>query len=53
MTAELAAQGMSVITQMAQRVELVVAHNAEFDKKWFGLSRNGQSIIPALLNFRE
>ncbi len=52
MTAELAAQGMSVITQMAQRVELVVAHNAEFDKKWFGLSGNGHKMIPALLNFR-
>lgn len=51
-TAEQAAEGISVITQMARRAELIVAHNAEFDKKWFGPSNKGQSLIPTLLNFR-
>ncbi|GAB1544886.1 hypothetical protein NUACC21_75620 [Scytonema sp. NUACC21] len=27
-----------------------MAHNAEFDKKWFGCANNGGSVLPTLLN---
>ncbi|MBE9126002.1 MULTISPECIES: 3'-5' exonuclease [unclassified Coleofasciculus] len=51
-TEKQAAQGILILTEMAQMAEVVVAHNAEFDKKWFGLSRNGNSLLPALLNYK-
>ncbi len=51
-TAEDAQRGVQRIVEMATRAEVIVAHNAEFDKKWFGLSKNGKSTLPALLNFR-
>jgi DNA polymerase-3 subunit epsilon len=49
-TGELADPGMSMLTRMAQKAELIVAHNAEFDKKWFGIAIKGRSILPTLKN---
>jgi DNA polymerase III subunit epsilon len=45
---ETARQGMSMIFQMAQSAEFAVAHNAEFDKKWFGNSKFGEFVLPTL-----
>lgn len=51
-TAKQAAQGVSIITEMAKMAEVVVSHHAEFDKKWFGVSSNGNSLLPVLVNSR-
>jgi len=51
MTLKEADQGLSVITEMAKSAEAIVAHNAEFDQKWFGFSTNGKNmILPTLVN---
>lgn len=50
MTGELADPGMSMLIRMAQKAELIVAHNAEFDKKWFGIAIKGRSVLPTLRN---
>lgn len=48
---KLVAGEMARLKEMAQRVELVVSHNAEFDKAWFGLPKtNGEVVLPTLLN---
>ncbi|HAX80688.1 MAG TPA: DNA polymerase III subunit epsilon [Cyanobacteria bacterium UBA11372] len=52
MTEKDAVWGMSAIAHMAKKAEVIVAHNAEFDKKWFDVSKNGASILPELLNSR-
>ncbi|MBD1832642.1 3'-5' exonuclease [Cyanobacteria bacterium FACHB-472] len=52
MAAEDADWGVQTIVEMATKAQVIVAHNAEFDKKWFGLSKNGKSTLPTLLNFR-
>jgi DNA polymerase-3 subunit epsilon len=49
-TPEQTQRGLLMLTDLARDAELVVAHNAEFDKKWFGLPRNDQISIPTLLN---
>jgi DNA polymerase-3 subunit epsilon len=41
--------GIAMITQMAQMAEYIVAHNAEFDQKWFGRT-NGEIVLPTLVN---
>jgi DNA polymerase III subunit epsilon len=46
---ETAEAGIATITRMAKMADFVVAHNAEFDKKWFG-RKNGEIILPILLN---
>ncbi len=50
MTVETAQQGLWMITKMAQMAEFVIAHNAEFDKKWFGKSRFADMVLPTLLD---
>ncbi|MBD1881899.1 3'-5' exonuclease [Coleofasciculus sp. FACHB-T130] len=52
MTAEQADRGVRMLVEMAKMAQVIVAHNAEFDKKWFGLSKNGKSTLPTLLNFK-
>jgi DNA polymerase III subunit epsilon len=42
-TIESALLGINLIVEMAKMTEYVVAHNAEFDKQWFGLENNGKS----------
>lgn len=50
MTPKEAAQGLSVITEMAKSAEAIIAHNAEFDQKWFDFPTNGKNMIPTLVN---
>ncbi|MEB3826425.1 3'-5' exonuclease [Phormidium sp. CCY1219] len=49
-TVELTHRGLAMLTDMAREAELVVAHNAQFDKKWFGLPKNDEIPIPTLFN---
>jgi DNA polymerase-3 subunit epsilon len=51
-TIELALLGINMILEMAKMAEYVIAHNAEFDKKWFGLEKNSQVILPILLDIK-
>ncbi|NJL65175.1 MAG: 3'-5' exonuclease [Methylacidiphilales bacterium] len=46
---ETAEAGIKTIARMAKMADFIVAHNAEFDKKWFG-RKNGEIILPKLLN---
>jgi DNA polymerase III subunit epsilon len=52
MSAETAQWGIDLVMKMARQAEYAVAHNAEFDRKWFGsASGNGLNRIalPTLL----
>ena len=40
--------GLSTLTAMASLSDLVVAHNAEFDRQWFGVEASGGPKIPEL-----
>ncbi len=50
MKAEVAKLGILMMLKMAQMAEFVVAHNADFDSKWFGQSGNGKIVLPALVD---
>lgn len=49
-TKEQAVEDVWILTEMAKRSQLVVAHNAEFDQKWFGYSNSGMIALPTLLD---
>lgn len=47
----LADYGVKMLKNMAKQAELIVAHNAEFDRKWFDeATRKQTSLVPPLLN---
>ena len=52
-TEEQVAESVWMITEMAKKAQVIVAHNAEFDQKWFGSSNNGKSLLPVLLNSKN
>jgi DNA polymerase-3 subunit epsilon len=45
--------GLSMLDDMARKAEVVVAHNADFDSKWFGCERNGKVVLPPLVNLNK
>jgi DNA polymerase III subunit epsilon len=46
---ETAQIGIAMMTKMATMADFVIAHNTEFDKKWFGRI-NGELFLPSLVN---
>ena len=42
--------GMDTILTMAKKAELVVAHNAQFDRKWFGVQGSNGHLLPNLID---
>ncbi|OCQ89379.1 hypothetical protein BCD64_26855 [Nostoc sp. MBR 210] len=48
-TAEQVEESLWMLNKMANKAQIIVAHNAEFDQKWFGSSSNGNTVLPELL----
>lgn len=48
-TTEQVAESLWMLNNMAKKAQVIVAHNAEFDQKWFGSSSNGNIVLPILL----
>lgn len=42
--------GMTMILEMARMADVVAAHNAEFDRKWFGSAGNNGVLLPNLVD---
>lgn len=42
--------GLSVLSYMARKADIAVAHNADFDSKWFGTEGIGTVMLPILRN---
>ena len=41
--------GMTTILQMARMADVIAAHNADFDRKWFGSTASNGTFLPNLL----
>ncbi|MBD2078372.1 3'-5' exonuclease [Leptolyngbya sp. FACHB-17] len=42
--------GLTTILEMARMADVVAAHNAEFDRKWFGSAGNNGVLLPNLVD---
>lgn len=42
-----------VLQEMAKKAQAIVAHNAEFDKQWFGHLDDTKNALPILLNLSD
>ena len=49
-TKDTADYGLQMVVEMAKKSEFAIAHNAEFDKKWFGTPTMGEVELPTLVD---